>query len=63
MLLCEIFTHIYTPIHNRRRNNNKRKITPGGQTTDKKATYFKVVWIKASKLQRNSLVRTSSTVH
>lgn len=63
MLLCEkVFTHIYTPIHNRR--NNKRKITPGGaKTTDKKATYFKVVWIKASKLQSNSLVRTSSTVH
>lgn len=34
-----------------------------GQTTDKKVTYFKVVWIKASKLQSNSLVRTSSTVH
>lgn len=61
MLLCvNICTHIHMYTIG---GITTKENYPQGQTTDKKATYFKVVWIKASKLQSNSLVRTSSTVH
>lgn len=59
VFMCvQVFTHTY----NRKREiKTKEKYTWGKPLT--KATYFKVVWIKVSKLQSNSLVRTSSTIH
>lgn len=45
-------------------NRNRRKYAWGKKNNDNKTTAsLKVVLIKASKLQSNFLVRTSSTIH